>query len=152
MKSVILVSTPPAQSGGVTVTLEGTSLILTIILSMTAILGGGIKLIGKFHDINNEIKDLRDDLNTHANAEGHAKLLEQTRLIQSNLTVLDKRFEIHLQDYINYKESNLLAWNGTKEAIKHNWEKTDRIFSEHKLEIKDLQKFLQKQGEFRIRE
>jgi hypothetical protein len=152
MKSVILVNVPPNPSAGFVVTLEGTSLILTILLSVSGLLAICIKLIGKFHDISNEIKDLRDDLNTHANTEGHPRLLEQTRQIQRDVLIIDKRFEVHIQDYLNYKDANLLLWSGAKDGIKHNWEKSEKLFIEQKLEIKDLQKFLQKQGEFRIRE
>jgi hypothetical protein len=65
---------------------------------------------------------------------------------------LDKRFDIHVQDYVNYKDANLLALNTTDEKIKHTWNKTEKLLEERKTDIKDLQLFLQKQQNFKIRE
>ncbi|MEH2322952.1 MAG: hypothetical protein V7K32_05025 [Nostoc sp.] len=93
-----------------------------------------------------------EDLSSHASAEGHAKLLEQVKILQKELKAIDKKFDIHLQDYVNYKDASLLALNGNDEKIDHKWERTENLFKEQKIEIKDLQKFLQKEQNFRIRE
>ena len=65
---------------------------------------------------------------------------------------LDKRLDIHLQDYINYKDGNLLSHNGLQERIDHKWERTENEFNSIKISIKELQGFLQSKGDFKIRE
>ncbi|MBN3911099.1 MAG: hypothetical protein HWQ35_32525 [Nostoc sp. NMS1] len=149
IKSVIGVTVPQA---GFVVTLEGTSLFLGILLSTFALIGIGVKVVSKFNTITNEIRDLREDLNTHANSEGHEKLLKEVELLQKDVIAFDKRFDVHLQDYTNYKDANLLQNNNLNEKINHTWNKTEKVFIEHKTDIKDLQQFLQKQENFRIRE
>lgn len=152
MKStqVQLIAAQPSQTGLI-VTLEGTNLLLTVLLSTAALLGIGIKLVSKFNAITTELRNLREDLNAHANVEGHSKLLEQVRIIQKDLAALDKRFDIHLQDYTNYKDATLLALNGANEKINHTWVKTEKVLIEHKSDIKELQQFLQKHQSFKIR-
>ncbi|MEH2437363.1 MAG: hypothetical protein V7K25_24535 [Nostoc sp.] len=139
------------NSQGFVVTLEGTSLFLTILISSCALLGIFIKIITKFNSITAEIRDLREDLGSHSKAEGHQQLLEQTRIIQKDLINFDKKFDLHLQDYQHYKDANLLAYNGINEKINHTWSKTEKLFIEHKGEIKELQQFLKKEQNFKIR-
>ena len=148
--SVILANTTPQP--GLIVTLEGTSLFLTVLISSCALLGIFIKIITKFNSITAEIRDLREDLNSHSKAEGHQRLLEQTKSIQKDFVNFDKKIDLHLQDYQHYKDANLLAYNGTNEKINHTWSKTEKLFIEHKAEIRELQQFLQKQQNFKIRE
>ncbi|MBW4425932.1 MAG: hypothetical protein KME50_16145 [Nostoc desertorum CM1-VF14] len=150
-KTVIAIN-PSTPQAGLVVTLEGTNLVLAILISTIGLLGIFAKIVSRFNAITNEIRDLREDLNSHAIAEGHAKLLEQVKVLQKDLAALDKRFDIHLQDYVNHKDAALLALNGNDEKIEHKWERTEELFKEQKAEIKDLQKFLQKHQSFRIRE
>jgi hypothetical protein len=149
-KSIIAVSSVPQQ--GFIISLEGTSLFLTILVSAFAIIGTGIKLISKFNAITGEIRDLKEELSAHANSEGHEKLMQRVKLLEKDFIALDKRFDIHVQDYVNYKDANLLALNTTDEKIKHTWNKTEKLLEERKTDIKDLQLFLQKQQNFKIRE
>ena len=151
VRTLIAVNTNPPQAG-IVLTLEGTNLILTILISSIGLLVAFAKIVSKFNSITGDIKDLRQDLKDHANAEGHARLLEQVKALQKDLNNLDKRFDIHLQDYVNHKDAALLALNGNDEKIDHKWERTEELFKEQKTEIKDLQKFLQKQQNFKIRE
>ncbi len=137
---------------GLVVTLEGTNLFLTIILSLAALIGIIIKTTSKFNAIASEIRDLKEELNSHCKAGGHEQFVKQTEIIQKDLTSFDKKLDLHLQDYQNYKEANLLAYNGTQEKINHTWAKTEKLLNEQKGEIKELQKFLQKQQNFKIRE
>jgi hypothetical protein len=144
------VGTPPPQ--GLVVTLEGTNLVLAVVISSIGILGIFAKIVSKFNAITNEIQDLKQELNSHAATEGHPKLLEQVKSLQKDLITLDKRFDIHSQDYLNHKDAALLSLNGNNEKINHKWQRTEELFKEQKSEIKDLQKFLQKHQSFRIRE
>lgn len=143
---LIAVETASPNTAGFIVTLEGTSLFLTILVSTSILLAGGIKLVSKFNIITAEIRDLREDLNTHE------QLIQQIKVIQKDVCGLDKKFDIHLQDYVNYKDAVLLAINGNKERIEHKAEKAEGYFKEVKADIKDIQGFLNKQQNFRIRE
>lgn len=143
---LIAVETSPQNTGGLIVTLEGTSLFLTILVSTSILLAGGIKLISKFNIITAEIRDLKEDLNAHE------QLIQQIKTLQKDVCNLDKKFEIHLQDYVNYKDSTLLNFNGYKEKIEHKAERMENYYKELKKDIKELQNFLQKQHEFKIRD
>ena len=150
--NLIIASNSPPKQAGLVVTLEGTNLVLAILISTVGLLGIFAKIISKFNAITNEIRDLREDLTSHSKAEGHQKLLEQTRIIQKDFINFDKKLDLHLQDYQHYKDASLLAYNGTHEKINHTWNKTEKLFIEHKGEIKELQQFLKKQQNFKIRE
>ncbi len=127
---LIIAANPPPQ-GGLVVTLEGTNLVLAILISSLGLLVGFARIVSKFNSITNDIRDLREDLNSHANVEGHTKLLEQVKLLQKDLSGIDKRFDIHLQDYVNHKDAALLALNGNDEKIEHKWQRTEEMFKEH---------------------
>lgn len=142
----------PTNQNEFTVSLEGTSLFLTIMVSASILLGIGLKLISNFHHITSELRDLREDLNTHSNTEGHLKILEQVGELQDKLIDFDKRFAVHAQDYVNYKDSELLRFNGTREAIAHKWQRTEHELDAIRASVKELQHFLQKRDEFKIRE
>lgn len=144
MKPVIAVNTAP-QPQGVNITLESTSIFLGITVSVVMLVGTSVKVVSKFNSITNKLRDLREDLNSHALA------LEQTKLLSEKIFTLEKRFEIHLQDYVNHKDADLLAINGLKEKIEHKAEKAEDYFKELRIEIKDIQGFLHKQQNFRIR-
>ncbi|MCC5619245.1 hypothetical protein LC605_30075, partial [Nostoc sp. CHAB 5836] len=61
------------------ITLESTGIFLGILVSFSALLGGIIKAITKFNSIDNNLRDLREDFNTHVNAEGHNEILKQVK-------------------------------------------------------------------------
>jgi len=149
-KLIIAVEPLPHQQGMV-VTLEGTNLVLAIVISTLGLLVTFARIVSKFNALTAEIRDLREDLNSHSNVEGHAKLLEQVKIIQKEFGNLDKRFDIHLQDYVNYKDAILLDRNGIRERIDHKWQRTEDEFKEVKISIKDIQGFLQKNDSFKIR-
>ena len=138
-KSIIAVSNPPIASPGITLTLESTGVFLGILVSVSALAGVAIKIISKMNHISISITQLQENLSKYANS------VEQIRQ-------LDKKFDIHLQDYVNYKDSTLLALNGAEERIKHTWNKTEKLLEERKADIKELQQFLHKHQDFNIRE
>jgi hypothetical protein len=133
-------------------TLESTGILLGSLVSLSILLGIAIKLITKLNLISSEIKALREDLNAHSDTEGHQQTIEQLRGIEKDFHTLDKRFDVHLQDYSGYKDIALLAINGNKELIAHKWIRTEEEFNKTNSEVKELQKYLQQQGTFRIRE
>ncbi|MEH1795446.1 hypothetical protein [Nostoc sp.] len=63
------------------------------------------------------------------------------------ITVIDRKVDIHLQDYANYKETNLLHFNGLNEKIIHSWNKTKELFHEEKTDRKEAHAMFQKQNE-----
>lgn len=52
--------------------------------------------------------------------------------LNDKLTTLDRKVDIHLQDYTNYKDAVLLQHNGLNDSIKHNWSKTEKLFNSEK--------------------
>lgn len=149
---VTATSSPSQTQSGFVVTLEGTNLLLTIILSLAALVAIIIRSVSQFNEITSKIRDLQEDLNSHSNAEGHAQLLQQVKQIQISLIAIERRIDLHLVDYTHEKDSTLLHINGVSDKVKHTWEKTEKILIEQKSEIKEMQKFLNKQQEFKIRE
>ncbi|BAY15699.1 hypothetical protein NIES21_15180 [Anabaenopsis circularis NIES-21] len=145
IKPVIAANSAP-QPQGMNITLESTGVFLGVLVSASMLIGIAIKIVSKFNSITNSIRDLREDLNSHT------KALDQTKLLNDKIFTFEKRVEIHFQDYVNYKDANLLAINGLKEKIDHKAKNAEEHFKELKAEIKDLQGFLQKHQNFRIRE
>ena len=150
MKSAPLIATNfNSQPAASALTLESTGILLGSLVSLSVLLGIVIKIITKVNLISSEIKALRKDLNTHAIAAGHQQAIEQLRVLEKDFLALDKRFDIHAQDYVNHKDGTLLALNGVGEAIKHKWERTEEELEKANDTIKDLQKYLQHTGTFR---
>lgn|GEM_PF-2351341 len=67
--------------------------------------------------------------------------------LNDKITNLDRKIDIHLQDYANYKDANLLQFNGLNEKINHTWTKTQTLFSDEKSERKEVQALLLKQND-----
>lgn len=72
--------------------------------------------------------------------------------INDKLITLDRKVDLHLESYANYKEANLLQSNGLNEKINHSWNKTKELFNNERAERKEIQTLLQKQHELRNRE
>lgn len=136
-KSEIAVTT--SSSPSLTLTLESTGIFLGILVSFAMLSGVAISIISKMNRISFSVDEIQEALKTYAsNAE--------------KIKDLDKRLDIHLQDYVNYKDANLLEHNGLRERIDHKWERTEDEFKVVRGGIKDLQGFLQRRDDFKIRE
>jgi len=136
-KILIAANTPNSQ--GMTVTLESTSIVLGIIVSVSMIVGIAIKAVSKFNSITNEIRDLREDLNKASAVSVTVKE------IQKDVSLLDKRFDIHLQDYVNRKDIVQMVLGQMDEKINH---RTTRLGTE----IKDIERYLEKREDgYKIR-
>lgn len=147
----ILISDTTA-SPGITLSLQSTGLLLATLVSGSILIGIAIRLVTNFQNMATSIRDLKEDLNTHINSEGHVKILDEVKTLRGNLIDFDKRFAVHCQDYVNYKDGNILAYNGVREAIGHKWQRTEDELHGVKASIKDLESFLQKRDDFKIRE
>lgn len=127
------------SSPGVTLTLENTGTFFGIIVSVSILSGVAISIITKMNRISFSVDEIQESLKELAsNAE--------------KIKDIDKRLDIHLQDYVNYKDANLLSHNGLEEQIKHKWERSEGEFNGIKGSIKELQGFLHRHNDFKIRE
>ncbi|MEH2258329.1 hypothetical protein [Nostoc sp.] len=61
------------------------------------------------------------------------------------ITDIDHRLDLHIQDYVNRKDTITLLIGGIKETMEH---RTNRLYTS----MKDIEKHLQLQGSFKIRE
>lgn len=136
----IATPTTPATPSGIFLTLESTGVFLGILVSASVLATVAIQLISKFNNIANSIKDVREDLATHVAAEGHERLIERVSRIEQ----LDKKLDLHIQDYVNRKDTTSMLLGQLNEKIDH---KFSRLHSE----IKDVQRWLEKQTVFGIR-
>ncbi|MEH2461140.1 hypothetical protein [Nostoc sp.] len=64
--------------------------------------------------------------------------------VSERITTIDRKIDIHLQDYINYKDAILLQNNGLDGKINHTWFKTKELLDSLKTEIKEIKQTLQK--------
>ncbi|MEH2053397.1 hypothetical protein [Nostoc sp.] len=101
--------------------------------------GVAISIISKINKISFTVDGIQEALKLHAS---------NTEKIKD----LDKRLDIHLQDYVNYKDGNLLSHNGLEERINHKWQRSEGEFNAIKASIKDLQGFLVRTSDFKNRE
>ncbi|OYD90603.1 hypothetical protein CDG76_30735 [Nostoc sp. 'Peltigera membranacea cyanobiont' 210A] len=120
-------------------TLQDTGVFIGVIGSLVMLSGVAISIISKINKISFTVDGIQDALKLHAtNAE--------------KIKDLDKRLDIHLQDYVNYKDANLLSHNGLGNLIEHKWERSEEEFDAIKGSIKELQGFLHRNNDFKIRE
>ncbi|MEH1765803.1 MAG: hypothetical protein V7K76_26020 [Nostoc sp.] len=120
-------------------TLQDTGVFIGIIASLIMLSGVAVNIISKINKISFTVDGIQEDLKMHAsNAE--------------KIKDLDKRLDIHLQDYVNYKDGNLLSHNGLEERINHKWQRSEGEFNAIKASIKDLQGFLVRTSDFKNRE
>lgn len=136
-KSIIVVTS--STSPRAEFTLQETGISIGIITSLVMLSGVAVSIISKINKISFTVDGIQEALKLHAtNAE--------------KIKDLDKRFDVHLQDYVNYKDANLLSHNGLDERIEHKWQRSEAEFNSIKGSIKELQGFLHRTNDFKIRE
>jgi hypothetical protein len=124
--------TSPSSSPGITLTLESTGVFLGILVSVSALAGVAIKIISKMNSISASISQIELALKEQAtNAE--------------KIRDLDKRFDLHIQEYINRKDVVQMVLGQLDEKINHKFKRL--LFY-----TRDVQRFLQKDSSFIIRE
>jgi hypothetical protein len=131
--NIIATTSPPTAPSQptVTLTLESTGIFLAALVSFSMLVAGFAKIVTNFNLINISIKELRQDINANTQA------LSQLNVLHSEVLKLDKKFDLHLQDYINYKDANVLHLNGLEKQIIHNWGKAEKALTEQKNEIRE---------------
>lgn len=116
MKIVEVVSmsttpTPTPNQPTITLSLESTGVFLGALVSFSILVAGFAKIVTNFNLINLSIKELRQDINANTQA------LSQLNVLHSEVLSIDRKFDLHQQDYINYKDANLLQLNGLEKQI-----------------------------------
>lgn len=130
-KSEIAVSNSPSAPG-ITLTLESTGVFLGILVSVSALAGVAIRIISKMNSISASISQIELALNEQAsNAE--------------KIRDLDKRFDLHIQEYVNRKDVVQMVMGQLDQKINHKFKRL--LFY-----TRDIQRFLQRDTTFKIRE
>ncbi|MEH2414485.1 hypothetical protein [Nostoc sp.] len=108
--------------------------IIAAIGGTTAILSAIYKLLIE-PSIDAKIASLQLNINSQISNSTTTNLITAENLkdrLNDKFISLDRKVDIHLQDYTNYKEAVLLQHNGIIDVIKHNWNKTEKLFNSEK--------------------
>ncbi|MEH2425863.1 MAG: hypothetical protein V7K48_34680 [Nostoc sp.] len=116
---------------------------IPIIVGTIAIISGIYKLL---------IEPSIDAKMANLETKGFLVIENSKSLLSDRITALDRKVDIHLENYSNYKEANLLHSNGLNEKITHTWNKTKELFVEERAERKEIQALIQRQHELKNRE
>ncbi|MEH1839870.1 MAG: hypothetical protein V7L20_14130 [Nostoc sp.] len=92
----------------------------------------GIKIVTSINRISFSIAQIEQDLKEHADNG-------------KKITDLEHRLDLHIQDYVNRKDTITLLIGQTKEVMEH---RTNRLYTS----MKDIENYLQLQETFKIRE
>ncbi|MEH2169331.1 MAG: hypothetical protein V7K41_22270 [Nostoc sp.] len=145
----IIAATP--QSPSIAISLESTGIFLGILVSVSLLAGVGIKLVSNFNKIASDIRDLKDDLKNHCSTEGHEKVIQQVKLLQTEFNAHDKMLGVHLMNFENRKEAVQFLFGQMDQKIDHKCERWDNELKELKIDVKEVQGFLRKHESFVIR-
>lgn len=126
------------DSPGITLTLESTGVFLGILLSVAGLASIAIRMISKMNSISASIALIEKTLKEQS---------ENTERIRD----LDKDFALHIQEYVNRKDVVQMVLGQLDEKINHTWSKTEKLYNDQKEDIKEIQQFLRKQGNFTVR-
>ena len=121
-----------SSSPGITVTLESTGIFLGILVSASVLAGVCIKVVSSISRISSSIAQIEKDLKEHAD---NGKRIDQ----------LDRKLDLHLQEYINRKDVVQMLFGQINEKVDHKFKKV--LFY-----TRDIQSFLQRDSDFKIRE
>jgi hypothetical protein len=128
-KTVAAVSQPEP---GIVVTLQTTGVFLGILVSASILLGLGIKLVSNVNKISLSISQIQKDLN---------ELSQDAEKVSQ----LERRVDLHLQDYVNRKDVTQMLLGQLDEKINHKFRRL--LFY-----TREMQRFLQRDTVFQIRE
>jgi hypothetical protein len=129
-KSEITVNSSP--SPGITLTLESTGVFLGILVSVSALAGVAIRIISKMNSISTSINQIELSLKEQAaNAE--------------KIRHLERTLDLHIQEYVNRKDVMQMLLGQLDEKINHKFKRL--LFY-----TRDVQRFLQRDTAFTIRE
>ncbi|WP_373525097.1 hypothetical protein [Nostoc sp.] len=120
------------SSPGVTLTLESTGAIFGILVSATILATIAIRVISKINSISTSISQIELSLKEQAaNAE--------------KIRHLEKTLDLHIQEYVNRKDVIQMVLGQLDQKINHKFKRL--LFY-----TRDVQRFLQKDTNFNIRE
>ncbi len=124
--------TSSSSSPGITITLETTGIFLGILVSVSVLTGVAVNVISKMNRISSSIAQIEEAL------KGYASNAEKIR-------ELDKRFDLHIQEYVNRKDVVQMVLGQLDQKINHKFKRL--LFY-----TRDVQQFLQRDTAFKIRE
>lgn len=125
--------------------IEAIGVVFGILVSVTVLLGVVVNFTNKINHLESKVQYLQQELIEHSNLEGHRIIVERLNNNNNELYKLEKQLDIHLQDYINRKDLVQYMLGQLDEKVNH---KFSRLYTS----MKDMEKFLQKSNNFRIRE
>ncbi|MBD2344164.1 hypothetical protein [Anabaena subtropica] len=129
-KSIVAIN--PPTSPGITLTLESTGIFLGILVSVSVLGTLAVSVISKMNRISISITQIEETLKTHAsNAQ--------------KISDLERRFELHEQEYVNRKDVLQMILGQINEKIDHKFKRS--LFY-----TRDIQRFLQRSTDYQIRE
>ena len=134
-----------AANNNLTLNLEAIGILLGILVSATILLGLLIQYSNKINRIETKLQYFQQELLEHSNLDGHEVLTERLTLNANNINRVEKSLDLHIQDYLTRKEVFQFMLGQLDEKINH---KFGRLYNS----MKDMEKFLQKSGGFRVRE
>ncbi|MEH1898622.1 MAG: hypothetical protein V7K94_25635 [Nostoc sp.] len=105
---------------------------VTFVVGLITIFTAVYKLAQIESSISSRIANLESNLNTKIVNLESANFITIDNLkdkLNDKLINLDRKVDIHLQDYTNYKDAILLQHNGVIESIRHNWSKTEKLLN-----------------------
>ncbi|MEH1796307.1 MULTISPECIES: hypothetical protein [unclassified Nostoc] len=121
-----------SSSPGITVTLESTGIFLGIVVSVFIVAGGAVQIISKMNKISYSITQIEEAMKEHARNAEKIRQLERT-------------LDLHIQDYVNRKDVIQMLLGQLDQKITHKFKRL--LFY-----TRDVQRFLQKDSSFVIRE
>ncbi|WP_414573369.1 hypothetical protein [Nostoc sp. CCY 9925] len=127
--SIIAVSN---SSPVITVSLESVGIFTGILVSLSVLGTLAVKLVNNLNNISSSIAQIKEDLKEHADNK-------------EKIRDLDKKLDLHIQDYINRKDTVTLLIAQVTQTLEH---RTNRLYTS----MKDVEAYLQKTGSFKIRE
>lgn len=128
----LTIAVTPSSTPGITVTLETTGIFLGILVSASLLAGVAINVISKMNRISSSITQIEEAL------KGYASNAEKIR-------ELDKKFDLHIQEYVNRKDVVQMVMGQLDQKINHKFKRL--LFY-----TRDIQRYMQKSSDFKMRE
>ena len=120
------------SASSITVSLESVGVFTGICVSISVLGTLAVKLVNNLNNISTSIAQIKEDLKEHADNK-------------EKIRDLDKKLDLHIQDYINRKDTVTLLIAQVSQTVDH---RTNRLYTS----MKDIENYLQLQGNFKIRE
>lgn len=126
-------------------TLEAVAIILGVLVSLTVLLGLLVNFTNKIHFLEIKLQHLQQELIEHSNLEGHRTISDKLNDHVEYVHRIEKSLDLHIQDYINRKETVHFLLGQLDEKISHK-------FGRAATAIAQVQNYLEKDSTFKIRD